>query len=240
MAFKSRGINKYRSKTMGRRKSKRTFRKKTYGRKTIKHIYRNMKPEVKYVTYNQLATFNNRTAISGTLKVGDFSLFNLFPQQGITDLLRIGDTIFVKKYWLKFTLESNAAQNPTCLVRVMIFSLPVPLVTPDVSQFWQLPTINQATMGKPNYEIVKRVYYDKMIKLVSPLAATPHVSNLYNVNLNVNKRMVFNNGTAVPRSSEDQLYIAVVGYAPGGTGGTTDGTTMGTCSFTVSTYFTDA
>ncbi len=151
--------------------------------------------ELKYYS-----TFINTTLdISGTI----FSI--LRPAQGVSDLDRIGDSVFLKHIELKY---ATSAADPTNLVRVIVFKwnqASTPTVA-DVLTSAYLGTV-QAPLAPLTWDNRSKitVYYDKLHSLV-PSTNTALVSS--SLSLPIKGRVQW--AASAVTNGTNQIYICAI------------------------------
>jgi hypothetical protein len=162
----------------------------------------------------------------------------LWPSQGVTDITRLGDHINFKKIWLKITLENDASPTSN-LLRVIVFSCPEAIPLTGLVGFWKFARAQPVINAQPDKELFN-IYYDRTFP-VNTLVALQRKCNMpININIRPKRWLKYGiqfkpGGSIEPKSINNQLFIAVVGYEPGVTAN-------GTCGYVnvnTNLYFTD-
>lgn len=222
-------MKKYRANT-------RQYKMRKLIRKAMYKRCMGLKPEVKHVYTSgnaDIKTCNSTVALTNGQYFNLTSL--LWPSLGTTDSQRIGDTITVKKIWMKITLENDA--SPTAnIFRVIIFNQPGGYSNIG-GNFFRQNTDQQTIKG-----IVEReqynVLYDRSFACVTAVTGQRRVLKPININISrfYRKPITFINGTQTLKNPVQELYYAVIGYEPAVT---TNGTTIGYFNFSAALYYTD-
>jgi len=198
-----------------------------------------LRPEVKYKDLSTSIAIFNKKAATGNLSGSSWVKIINFPDQGTTDLTRIGDTIMGKKLYARFTIWGSTVNGAnSSLVRIIIFNVKAtPLVAGNaVNGFFQQAVDRPAFNGIVNREIVNKVFYDKQHRVVPPYASDEYSFKTSNINISMRWPIIFAGGSVIPKDSRNTLYVAAIGYS----NNRVEDLSLGNLDVSTNFYFTDS
>lgn len=212
------------------RQKRRTFRR---ARRTTRRLpsrvqkILNNSGETKYISqflqFSQNSYGNSLpTALANTFYKG----VSVFPSAGTGNSQRVGNTINNAKLHIEIKILAyfSVEFQPCFEVRVILFSLPglgVVEQTGNINSFFKTPdtNCNNIMFQDVNRENI-RVYMDKiytMKQLTAGYSASQDISLEHNVKtIHINKRfkkLIFLTGSAIPKYSNQVLYVSVLSNA---------------------------
>lgn len=186
-------------------------------------LLRAMRPETKQIFVATDMYPKTQIVASSDLPTNCYQQAMSLPTLGTSDTQRIGDTINIKKLWIKVTIKPDAAQiNAGMYYRIILFTSPAQYVdgTAAYGAFWKWGSSanNKVQWDLPNREVVN-VLYDKTFRFEVPFVL-PSTTNQYwagrqhnfNITKIFKKPFQFVNGTSTPKQGGNVVYIAIVPY----------------------------
>lgn len=187
------------------------YRKRKSMRKYRRYKIYRMKPEVKYIIDYRDFSFPQK--INSASQFTSAALFT-YPSQGLTDTNRIGDTIRPVLLQFRYAIQAEVTQLAPIYCRVVIFTAG----TNNTNWCIQASSTKPAINGTTDFEIVRKVYYDKT-HLIQPAVYNSTTSRqigggtkVFVKNIKLRKPITFSNGSQGPKDDADRFYICTIGY----------------------------